>query len=735
MHTSNHGKRVKIMASITTYACYAALKAGVNGSDIINACLRMVTILVKEKKYPEIVVQTLCKDFLSRFGFPITYHPMHTIIDQGIKSGVFTYNSLKKTVPVWSSLDVEDYMDTVKKKNLEFEELLRAFKVFLKEAYELSVSSDDAKERFDSFISNQGVLYRNTHQVTRDATAVGSFGEFLVWCEDTNRNDIIDSVNDIILGSVFVDLLTYGEKSSEAAPMSGTSVYLDTDIVFRLLGISSADCSKEYGQFIRDMQSRGIRVYVYDHTYSEVMGILVQCEQWIGNYYLDMAKASEATYYFVSKNYTRAEVGECINEVRNRLENEFRIIIDEFPYPKADDIKTPRQAIIGDRLVAYYKRTNPYFDMSEKDKTILYDSMSLFLTLHKNGGINVYSIRDLKNIFITTNKSLAQVGRMLRKDAGEQQEKALPVCMTDIEWGTLFWVNSPMKVTDLSKSRLMADAYAAFKPSEELLCKLSAELDACVAAGDLSPETCYMLKANPLAHRLLMRMTHNNADNYVEKTPFELLRLLKTESYEKGANEEHERTIEERNRRIRAEQELEYERQKSRVSELRATLDRKNSELAHMNDKFTDNIQEVKHFETLKDKLERKHRSFSSRVYVMTASILVLYSAMLIYLYSTNRSTMAEAICTVVPIFLLVVALISRKTWNPKQLITDFLNWAYKERACKLGYYEQSYVEILERTNSCNRHKDELNSEIDLLTLTLQTEENALDNVVSSLQF
>ena len=216
------------MASLSTYACIAALRSGVDCSDVFDACLRLVTVLVKEKKYNEIVEKDIRSDFLKRFKFTIPYHAMVTIIKKGIKSGVFEYNSGGRVFPVWSTLEFEDYMNVLSTKKEQFDTVIKCFKEFLIAEYDLHVSTEDAIERLESFIEVHGIEYRVSSTVARKAGAESDFAAFLVHCEESGMRDIISDVNEIILGMAFVELLTFHENTTTFSTNRGIKVYLDT---------------------------------------------------------------------------------------------------------------------------------------------------------------------------------------------------------------------------------------------------------------------------------------------------------------------------------------------------------------------------------------------------------------------------------------------------------------------------------------------------------------------------
>ena len=82
---------------------------------------------------------------------------------------------------------------------------------------------------------------------------------------------------------------------------------------------------------------------------------------------------------------------------------------------------------------------------------------------------------------------------------------------------------------------MVSAAYAAFRPSAELTKIINSTLISLVDEGKITPEKCYLLKVNPIAQRLFAKNTANNPDNFIDSTPFEILKELEESAFEQGS--------------------------------------------------------------------------------------------------------------------------------------------------------------------------------------------------------
>lgn len=196
-------------------------------------------------------------------------------------------------------------------------------------------------------------------------------------------------------------------------------------------------------------------------------------------------------------------------------------------YPHAEDIHTQTEAVIKEMIIKIYQESGSTANFEEIDHTINQDAKSIFYTQHKNGNIVPYHLNDIKNIFITTNRSLANVGYELSNAIVSSKGCFIPLVMTDITWETLIWFNSPATISSINRPRLVSAAYAAFRPSPELIKKLNTALSKLEKDGAITPEQCYFLKVSPVAQQLLAKETINDPDKFVDLTPLEILKTLR----------------------------------------------------------------------------------------------------------------------------------------------------------------------------------------------------------------
>lgn len=649
------------MSSFSTIACYAALSS-CSREDILHAYARMIAALIQSKQYKTCDVDTICKDFSAYYGFSVPYHPMQTILSTCIDLGFLAYNSsIHQFVPDYAHIDEEDFMDIVEKTDQKHREILSRFKDFLQQEYNIYSSDEDMDEKILAFIERYGIKTKVDRRVLREVKDDYLFAAFLVHCEETGQTDILDYLNDYTIGLALSEVFAYCE-SPQSYTARDACVYLDTGLLFRLFGIDSSNRADSYVSFIRNIQKLGMHVKVYDHTVNEMIGIIEGSKPWINNPNYDATLSSEATYYFVSNQWSIDQIDEFSGNVRTRLKEDFNIAIDNMAYPKVEDIQTVTEATIKEMIIAEYKDSNPDVQIDDIDYSINQDAKSIFFTQHKNNTVVPYHLNDVKNIFITANRSLARVGYKISRDYAGIKDYFIPTVMTDIKWGTLIWFNSPSTLFSVNRPRLVSAAYAAFRPSYEVTKKLNAALIKSEEKGDITPEQCYFLKVSPVAQRILGKLTANNSDKIIDSTPLEILKEIRKIAYEEGSTSRQEEIDDLTRKHEKAAFELAKVKQQAVIRKCERNVEVLEKEIADIKKEIKNISEFISEQEQIKEDIDSDVSTKMKGLKIFISIVCLILMGAAAYI-SINYSEILGAVTAIIPILAFIATL-----WNKEEI-------------------------------------------------------------------
>ncbi len=708
------------MNNFSINSCYAVLSAFPQAAPV-DAMLKMVVALVDEKKYCELDPQIMSKDFYVKFGFDLPYHPMQTFIQMGIDKAYFEYNSLlKRARPIWSAIDSGEFMKTLEQKDLEYDRLLDSFDQYLQGKYNLHSSKEELSEQVQAFIQRYGLISKVDKAILSNVKNDYHFAEFILDCHENGNLSVVNYIDAYTTGCAFAEVMTFSAPTNEYKNCPA-NVFLDTGFIFALLGIGSKDRSENFQMLFSDMIHLGMKPVVFQHTYSEIAGIIDTARNWIGNNNYDPSLASETAYFFVTNGWSYQKASELLGDLKRILTEDYKIRIDATPYPHVADIHTKYEADIKQMIIDEYCFNNGKFSPKDKDYTINQDAHSLFMTLHFNNGYIAHTLPDVKNIFITTNKTLTRVGKKLTLELIHGTGSYIPITLTDLIWGTLIWANSPAKISPLNKANIISAAYAAFQPSDDILGKLNQTLIKCQTNGELSPEKCYFLKTNTVALRLLSQKTQNDERRYSEQTPFEILKEIQDQGYQKGIIEkqvEVDRLFAEKEQ---ANVDLAMQKQCALIKELEAARDKKLIFISGEKQHSIDVKEHLISIEDLKEKAQGAIASKSNRFKHLSVIVLLSYIGAIIY-FTVRQETFGWLISlggTIFPVAAWGISFILNKELAPQNIMNYYrkqlspkiyLKYNYSQEKCERMQTE--YARILENIASAEKDLADINKKL-----------------------
>jgi len=293
--------------------------------------------------------------------------------------------------------------------------------------------------------------------------------------------------------------------------------------------------------FIKLLKARGAKLFIFEHTYDETLGIIDDCDKWIKNKRYNPVLASPVLKHFVENNFSKEEISLFSSKVNTRLafENIIKkeaISFDELSQYKIDDQK------FFNIIIEIYKRSKNYYEDPSKEEVIYRDVKSISAIYKIRKGSKPRYIKDAKAIFLTTNSSLAKANALYNN----QEQKGyyqIRECLTDVFLGTILWVDSPNEISEIQEKKLIANCIVAIEPNDELIKKFINTLKKLENDSSLTENELYFLKTHKLVKELLSEKTLGDSDNFYDKLPEEILEeikiAIKQESEEDFDNEKN----------------------------------------------------------------------------------------------------------------------------------------------------------------------------------------------------
>lgn len=509
---------------------YAAYKAGFLGNNILDTYFSFMANMISEERLAVVEDTVIAAKFKERYTMDLPLPFIRQVLGVGVQNGSFIEDHGKYSVVVneiakyrfsktdfdalWNRL-IKDFSEYCRAKDIDISSLdINAFILdILDDADEKILSGEKADEQagmtppeygWHSFIKEQGQLQ----------TELYSFVAAL-------------SASNIAKQALF-------HAGETATDYSDLHVYLDSPIVFALLGMDDTSRTESYKQLVADMIRAKCSVHVLDHNFQEVDSIIARAAGWATNTLYDLRKANNAARFFHDSQMDETEISEFCENIETML-NELGITVKETCYDVFQDKFQEDETCLFDMVKARYI-DHGYELSQEKQDSIRIDVQSIIMIYRERQGQTATRLQNAKHIMLTSNNAIANVSKKYESNRSLQAGH-IPGCISADLFGAVLWLDSPMQLLEYQKKKLLADCYAFLKPDKVMLDKYIQSLDEARNADAIDEKKFLFLRTHKVVLDSLMDITKGDYARFNSNTYLEVYDDIQEKSLKKYKDE------------------------------------------------------------------------------------------------------------------------------------------------------------------------------------------------------
>jgi len=524
--------------------------------DYLENFVPFAATLISRKNYEVVDTHTMCADFAQEYGLSIPYHAMLSILTRVKKRGLI-HKSRGRFLPMKDRLSEVDFSTGAKDQAARHNKVIERFMEFSRDKYRQELTREEAESAFISFLEEHDldVLFLNQERTTvlpkvkttkRQRFLVNSFTKDAY---ETDR-EVFHFIVDIALGHILASALLYREFDRFRGKLRRINLYFDTGFIMRLLGTEGENRRLPNVECSSILAEEGAKLFVFRHTYDEIMGILERCLTWIENPRVDPTKSGPALRYFLENNYKTSDVERVIVNV-DAILAESGIRIAETPNPDKYRPYQIDEDKLREAIIATYRESHPSFLESKMHYTLQRDINSISAVYRLRRGRMARTIKDAEHIFVTTNFALAWANRRF-EIAEETKRFTMPACLTDVFVGTLVWLEAPATLCPVNENKMIADCSAALQPDKDLLGRYLNEVERLKNRGKIRQQEYYFLRTHRTAMILLEEKTMGDPECFTDQTAEEILE----EVTRAARKEEQKKYFEEKEKHVKTREKL-----------------------------------------------------------------------------------------------------------------------------------------------------------------------------------
>lgn len=521
------------MSNLTTSTAVfkALLSMNDDSGDILTPFEKLTEIILMSLPKKHFNAEDITKELNKQFNIKIDVLPMKTIFKRLRKSDVIEKkkNTAEYFVKNFSKCELTKvaFECELSKATSIYNVLMNECKIYLEKEFNVDESIETIEKWFQNFLE----LYANEISLkmtekfkcrkdehNKESIYISSF-IIEVCLKNSELENLLKRITFgyILNKGVFFDL-------KNDISFDDLTIILDTPIIFKAVGITILDDMKIYQEMIKSFQELGGKVKVFSHTLSEIESILRGTEYWIDQPDYNPLKASLTSEYYIVNELTKADVSYDLINIRFKIKE---LGIEEIEVDYFEDSSKYNQSEdrIAEVIISNYRESAFKKDIFE-NSAVQYDAKSINGVYHLRKDYKSSLIQSSKAIFVTSNLSLVRASQ----EYNEMQlndKKFISTCMSDIEIGTFIWLNTPMKIEEMSFLKMTSQVLSIMEPSIQLWNKFLIELEKCEKSGEITPENCYLLRSHSVMSRELVKLTMDDIEFITSETPNQILNKFK----------------------------------------------------------------------------------------------------------------------------------------------------------------------------------------------------------------
>lgn len=543
---------------------YAAFRSGCLGDNILDVYFPFFANIIYEENWDIVADVEVAKKFNEKYDFSLPLTFVRQVLGVGMNNNLIfndrgQYRANKEKLKKYS-LDDSEF-------NVLWLEMIESFKSFCVDN-DNEILSFDIENRIMSFLdSYDEAVITNELYITDQSDALDfAWHSFVKDLSNTNSK-LFDFVVALSSSNIMLQTAFYSGEVIET--YKGLNVYLDSPIVFSLLGMDSPDRVDSCKMLVSEMQKAGCNVMIFDHNFEEINGIMARTSGWVYSAEYDIQKANNVAQYFHDILIEAPAIAEFCESIETKL-NEMGITIKRTIYNSSKNDFQEDEEELYSMIEERYSQQG-FAIQEDKKSSIMTDVRSIIMVYRERSGQTSTKIQTSGHIMITLNATIANVSKKYESNRSIQSGH-IPACISSDLFGAVLWLFNPSIRMEYQRKRLLADCYVALRPSKEMLEKYMDSLLRARTAGEIDEKAFLFMRAHSAVNDALMNVTKGDYARFNDQTYREV--------YEQIIDQANKKYIDEASSHMNTKEQLEVEKCKiekltKSVEDLQAILDAK----------------------------------------------------------------------------------------------------------------------------------------------------------------
>lgn len=397
---------------------YAAFRSGCLGNNILEAYYPFFVNIIYEENWDIVDEVKVAECFQKKYHIPVPLTFVRQVLGVGMQNNSINYDRGKYCV---RKDIISQYIFDSSAFDKKWERMLKEYISFCS-AKNYDISSIDIEERILKWIeTNDETVISKDELTAPDNSDMFDYAwnKFLTE-KATTDFELFEFVASLSFSNIMKQAVFYSGDGSDS--FKGLNVYLDSPMVFALLGMDSESRVDSCKYLLNKMQAAGCIVQIFDHNFQEIDGILIRAAGWAVSNQYDISKANNAARYFHDYQMNEQEIVEYCESLEDKLA-QMNITIKKTDYDIYESSFQENENLIYEMIENKYKAQSLTIS-EEKKNGIIIDVRSIIMVYRARKGQTATRIQSSRDIMLTLNGTVANASQKLKNILSQKNNKA-----------------------------------------------------------------------------------------------------------------------------------------------------------------------------------------------------------------------------------------------------------------------------------------------------------------------
>jgi hypothetical protein len=332
---------------------------------------------------------------------------------------------------------------------------------------------------------------------------------FIMHINDSDPH-LFKFLENIVTGRILSDALYLEpEMPEDKRNLEGVEVYFDGRSLLRMLGHSGPEIQAPYTELLEMLKRQNAAIRCFDHDVVQARRILETTARQVSVGDSSMGPDGDVLSYLVRQGSTSVQIELLAEHLDSALKELGLTAVSE---PACSETFTPEEERMEEALRSFIDGSDPC--TGER-------AFQSIAAIHRlRDGQFHRELSGCRAVLVTYDHKLSTLARRLEEKKDGQM---IPHCVHHRAFTIMVWTREAIRSPTLTRERIIADAYAAMKPSAALLDTYTLEIKAQKVLKGLSDADVWFLRFSRESSEALMDITRGDPHAFTEGTLGQIL--------------------------------------------------------------------------------------------------------------------------------------------------------------------------------------------------------------------